>query len=188
VRGVADELLLRAGGRLQRGQHRVEAGREPAELIGSVRLDALGEVSGLRHVLGRARQTADRRERGARDREAESRCQCDPDRGDDEQVVADARERVVDLGERPRDLDGEALRVRDRDHPHVHAGDVGVREEAVPLPVRHRAHVVVHRELDLLVRKPDRVPGRAHDLEIARCPAELGARPQKCLIPRLEGA
>ena len=41
---------------LERAEHRVEAAREPAELVLAVRLDPLGKVARLRDPLGRLRQ------------------------------------------------------------------------------------------------------------------------------------
>ncbi len=65
MRRVGDELPLRAIRVLEPGEHRVEAGREAAELVPAGHDDAFGEVAGLRDSLRRFRQSTHRSERGA---------------------------------------------------------------------------------------------------------------------------
>ena len=101
VRRVGHELPLRAGRILERREHRVEARREPAELVPAADVDPLGQVAGLGHPLGRIRQPPHRRERGARDDEPERRGYADAGQPRSRmQERPHARERVVDLGQR----------------------------------------------------------------------------------------
>ncbi len=178
MRRVGDELALRPRRVLERAQHRVEARGEPAELVAAAGVDALREVAGLRDVLRRAGQPAHGCEGRARHEQAEGDGDADAARGDQDQVEPDARERVVDLGQRARNLDRKALCVRHRDHAHVDSRDVGVGEKPVSLSTRDRTGVPVDGQLDLFVGKADGVAVRAHDLEVARCAAELRARPE----------
>ncbi len=65
VRGVGDELALSQARALERGQHRVEARREPSQLVLLVRLDAMAEVLCAGHAFGGAGQPADGHQRRA---------------------------------------------------------------------------------------------------------------------------
>ena len=58
VRRVGDELPLRTSRLLERAEHPVEARREPAQLVVSGDLDALGEILRLAHALDRLRELA----------------------------------------------------------------------------------------------------------------------------------
>ena len=82
---------------VQRAEHRVEARREPAELVLAVRVDPLGQVAGLGDVLGRLGQPADRRERGTGDEQPEPGSDADRRPARSGSGPADARERVVDF-------------------------------------------------------------------------------------------
>src|SRR6202020_682620 len=80
VRGVGDELALRVYGvvershrALERIEHRVEAAREPPDLIRADRLDSPAEVLRQRDVLGRLCQALERKHGGAGD-EAPEQC------------------------------------------------------------------------------------------------------------------
>jgi hypothetical protein len=73
MRERSDELTLRLRGLLESAEHRVEAAGEPAELVLPSGVDALGQVAGLGYVLGRLRQTRDRRDRRARHEQAQRR-------------------------------------------------------------------------------------------------------------------
>jgi hypothetical protein len=82
VRRVRDELPLRAQGFVERGEHRVEARAEAAELVVAGRRDATREVARLGYVRRRLAQPAYRRERRRRDERAEGRRQADPPEGE----------------------------------------------------------------------------------------------------------
>ena len=73
VRGVGHELPLRPARVLERAEHRVEARRQPAELVvaGRGRLDPLREIPRLGDRFRRRGQPAHGRQRGARDQQAE---------------------------------------------------------------------------------------------------------------------
>ena len=75
------------------------------ELVLPVCVDPLGEVARLGDRLGRLGQAPHRGERGARDEEPERRGDRDAAGRDQEQEERDPVERVVDLAQRPRDLD-----------------------------------------------------------------------------------
>ena len=129
VRRVGNKLALGARRLLESPEHRVEARREPAELVAPRRLDALRQVAGLRNGLRRSGQAADGCERGPRDAEAERRGDRDPCTPDQDQVVLDPTERLVDLRERSRDLDREPRRIRKRDDADVRVVHVRVHQE-----------------------------------------------------------
>jgi hypothetical protein len=112
VRRVRHELPLGLSRRLQGGQHRVEAGRKPAQLIFPVDHDPFGQVTGLRDVLGSLGKAADWRERCTGYDETEASGQPDSGQRNQDQIGAELVERVLDLGERPGDLDRVALAER----------------------------------------------------------------------------
>ena len=73
VRGVGDELALRAARLLERGEHRVEARGEPAELVLGRRTRCAGRGRRVAvTLLGGLGEPPDRRERGARRRASPS--------------------------------------------------------------------------------------------------------------------
>ena len=150
VRRVRDELALCSGGRLEGGQHGVEARREAAQLVLSAHVDPLGQVTGLRDVLRGFGQPADRRQRSAGDDKAEAPGQADPGQRDQDQEGAQAVERVVDLRQRAGDLDRVALaereRVREGDHAKVGVLHPRVAEECVLLLARNFQDAVADRE------------------------------------------
>ena len=144
VRGVRDELAARARRFLEGAEHHVEAAREAGQLVPSLDLDPLGQVSGLGHRLGRLGQPPDGCERGAGDDQSEpARDQRAPGRNQD-QKPADPRQGVVGLVERPRDLDRKAGLVREGDDPDVVAADASVRVVRVALAARDAEVVPGH--------------------------------------------
>ncbi len=178
VRGVGDELPLAADRRLQRAEHRVEGARQPRDLVvGGRRLDVeqpphaaadgaargLGhvdpprQIAGRPHVLDRRRQLLDRPQRGPRDDAAERRRQRDPADAHQHQHEREPVERAVDVGQRPRDLDGDAGRGGDRQDPHRRAVDVGVAEELVVPAGRDRLRVGIDRQPRLPVGARGRI-------------------------------
>ena len=179
VRRVRDELALRPRRRLQGSQHRVEAGRKPAQLIFPVDHDAFGQVSGLRDVLGRLGQAADGRERCAGDDETEASSEPDPCQRDQDQIGAELVERVLDLGERPGDLDRVALAerdlVRERDHAEVGALDLRVAEVGVLLVAGYGQNAVSDRERHIRPARTMRRPVFLDELRIPLGTAKSGA-------------
>ena len=98
MRGVGDQLALPVGGVLHGAEHGVEADREPAELVavGPVaRVDAVREVAGRGHPLGRLGQLADRAQRGAGDPPAQAAGQQDSGQSGGEQFQAELAELVL---------------------------------------------------------------------------------------------
>ena len=69
---IDEPSLLRAR-RAERGEHRVEARGEPADLVAPLDLDVLVEILGLRDVLGRDGELLDRAHDAARDQPGEAR-------------------------------------------------------------------------------------------------------------------
>ena len=179
MRRVRHELALGLCRRLQGGQHRVEAGREPAQLVLPVDLDAFGQVSGLRDVLRRLGQAADRRERCAGDDETEASSEPDPGQRDQDQIGAELVERVLDLGERPGDLDRVALAerelVRERDHAEVGALHLRVAEVGVLLVAGDGQNAVIDRERHIRPSGTMRRPVSLDELRIALRTAKSGA-------------
>ncbi len=175
VRGVGDELALRAGRLLEGREHRVEARREAVQLVAAADVDAAREISGLRHLLGRGRQPADRCQGGARDHEPERTRQADAGEGDQDEQRPRARERVVHLGERPRDLDRVAVPGRLGEHPHVHASDLGVREEASLVARCDGQRAIAGGEREIGALGADRRSVGGDDLDVAARLAERGS-------------
>jgi hypothetical protein len=91
VRGVGNELPLRASGLLECGEHRVEARREAAELVAPFVVDAAREIPGLRDVLRRLRQAPNRCERRACDGEPQGCRDTDTAEADEDEDRAESR-------------------------------------------------------------------------------------------------
>ncbi len=173
VRRVGDELALRAGRLLERAEHRVEARREPAELVVAGGLDALGQVAGGRDGLRRGRQPPHRGERGARDEKAERRGKRDAGRSDREQDRPDPVQRAVDVGERAHHLERRAWDVPHREHPDVDALDMSVANRLAASLGSDRAILVVDREGDGHAEDRQRAAVGVHELRVGRV-AEFG--------------
>ena len=118
VRGVGHELPLSPARVLERAEHRVEARRQPAELVvaGRGRLDPLREIPGLGDRFRRRGQPAHGRQRRARDQQAERCRNRHPPGCDQDQEERDPVQRPGHLRQRPRDLH-RVGRGRDRQHP-----------------------------------------------------------------------
>ena len=126
MRGVGDQPSLRRLGALERGHHLVEAAGQTAELVVATHLDPVGEVVSPRHLLGRVRDLAGRRERRARDDRPERRGERDPARADRGQDEDQRVEGVIGVLERAGDLDCGASRQRLRQDPQVGVARLGV--------------------------------------------------------------
>jgi hypothetical protein len=131
----------------------------------------------LKHVLGRLGQSADGRERSARDDEAEPGCDHHAARGNEEEEEADAAQRLVHLVEGTSDLHGHVGTVRKGEHPDVTPVDGDVSPEGGTLAAGDRQDSVVHGKLDILAWRDDRGTVVVHDLRVAAHLAEL--RPQR---------
>ena len=113
MRGVGHELALRVHGRVERAhrplervEHRVEAGRQPPDLIFADRLDAPAEILGQRDVLGGLGEALERQHGGAGHEPSEQRRERDAADVEQRQDQAQAAQQVVDFGERLGDLHG----------------------------------------------------------------------------------
>ena len=101
--------------------------------------------------------------------------------------MPDPGERVVDLGQRTRDLDGEALRVRERDHADVDVPRRGVARSTPPCrrsPPPERDPVTGSSTVSSGGRIV--VAVCVDDLDVAGRAAELGPGLEEGLIARLE--
>ena len=183
VRRVRHELTLGLRRRLQGGQHRVEAGREPAQLIFPVDHDALGQVSGLRDVLRRLGQAADWRESCAGYHETEASSEPDPGQRNQDQIGTEPVERVLDLSKRPGDLDrvarAERGLVRELDHAQVGAIHLRVAEVGILLVTGYAQNAVSDRERHIRPSGTMRRPVSLDELRIALRTAKSWARTEQ---------
>ena len=91
--------------------------------------DPLAGIGVVGDLLGPAGEARDRGQRRARDERPEARGERDPGRRDDREDDEHVAQRVVDLGERARDLQCAATgSERTGEHAHVDAGDVRARQ------------------------------------------------------------
>ena len=175
VRRVGHELAAGAGRFLECAEHRVEARREPADLVATSDLDPAGEVAGLGHVFSGLGQPTDGSERGPRDRQAEPCRDEDATERDHDQEPLDPVERVIRLLERARNLDREArnLAVPERDHADVRA--VGVCVSVKKVPCSPRATWIARSSTGSARCWPGRRGPAvgAHDLRVSAEDAEL---------------
>ncbi len=175
MRRVRDELTLRAGRFLQRAEHRVEARREPAQLVLAPHVDALGQIVRLRHSFDRGREPYDRCERGARDEQPEHSGDDDAAERHEDEEQPDAIERLLDLRQGPGDLDGRVRAIREREHAQTRAVDGDVLPECGVLVAGDSEDGVVHGQRHVLSRGNERAPIRTHQLDVAARLAELRA-------------
>ena len=167
VRRIGDELALRARGLFERGQHAVEAGRQPAELVLAPRFDPLGEVSGLRNALGGVGQAANRCQRRPRDTEPEAGGNRHAAEGDQSQKEGDASQRVVQVCLRPCDLEGDAGTDREGEHAQVGARDGRVREVGAFRAARDAERIVADGQGHGLVARAEGRAVGVHRLHVA---------------------
>ena len=157
-------------------EHRVEARREPAQLVAvrstSIRSER-SPVTLTRSAVSVSRVTG--RERGARDEQPEHGRDGDPARRDEQEDHAEPLERLVDLGQRSRDLHGRPRsRTANVKTRRCCPLDVGVR----PVRVARRRRATVERPLvDRAARSPGAAdahvsPSARDELDVARL-AEL---------------
>ena len=111
MRGIGHELALgphrlvqRCAGALEPLDHRVEAGRQLADLVVGVVLDPAGQVLGVGDVLRGLGDLGQRREHAPGRKPPEAGGERDPAGEQQEQDQAQVREDVADGGERPREL------------------------------------------------------------------------------------
>ena len=141
VRRVGDELALRAERHLERGEHPIEAAREPPELVVRARADAAREVARARHLFDGLPQARDRREHGPRDERAERGGDEDTRERDLDEAHPGLGERAVHVLERPRELERDAAAERRHVDAHADVPRLGGRIERLPLPRRDLAHL-----------------------------------------------
>jgi hypothetical protein len=156
---------------LEGGEHRVEAGGQPPELILLTGLDAMAEVLCARDAFGGAHQAAHGYERSPGDEQSERGRQRDPAEAHERQHQLQVAERAVHVGQRQGDLQSSA-RGSHSQHPRRRAGDRPVAEELVALafgkgPCRRR-----HWDQDALFFRAQNLAVRARELRKARGAAE----------------
>ena len=140
--------------------------------VAAIRSTGIGVAGDL---LGPAGEARDRGERRAGDERAEAGGERDPGRGDDREDDEDVAQRVVDLGQRPRDLHRapRPRRARAVKHAHVGARDVACWRANSPVPVaRDRSRPRGHGQRRGRARRAQHRPVRADDLRVALGPAE----------------
>ncbi len=162
-------------GILERGEHRVEASGETAELVAAARVDATGEVARLGDLFRGLRQPSHGRQRCAGDREAEARGNQNAAAGDQEEEKLDPRQRVIGCAQRPGDLDRVARDglVLEGDDSNVVSERVRVEEKRFAIALRDGQDVVRDRQD---ARRRKRAAVSAHDLSRASDDAELRIR------------
>jgi AraC-like DNA-binding protein len=176
VRSVGHQLALgvhrrvqRADRALQRIEHRVEAHRQPANLIRAPRtLDAARKIARARHMLGRACQATHRRDHCSRHQPPEQRRQRDPTKRDRDQDQPQTGQRLVDFGQRLCQLCRHTRVHGLGEDPQVDAVDPRVREERATTVPRQRPRARAHRQCDPRRARPHQHPAaRAHQLLVA---------------------
>ena len=132
VRRIRDEATLRADGRLERGEHRVELISETAQLVVAVDRDAFRQDCRSRRPLGGRRQPANRPQRRGGDERGEARGYGDPDASDQEDPELDAGQCLVGRGEVVRDDEAAGGTAAGHELPQVVAldRDVEIRDLA----------------------------------------------------------
>ncbi len=137
VRGVGHELALRVHGGVERAhrllervEHRVEARRQPPDLIFSDRLYAPAQILGQRDVLGRLREALQRQHGRAGHQPSEQRRERDAADVEQHQDQAQVAQQGVDFGQRLGHLNrAQRSHVLGED-AQADAVDAGVAEEA----------------------------------------------------------
>ena len=165
VRGVGDELSLLLLRLVERGEHRVEAGAEPGELVAAFEADAMREVARLGDRLRLARQPPHRAHRRLRDERAEGGSRGDSSERDEHEGQADPVEQPVHLLERPDQLERVPLADGHDQLADVRPLDLAVGEEGLPLARCCAANGVVHGEVDLAWVGLGDLPVLVHGLE-----------------------
>ncbi len=176
MRGVGDELPLRADGLLERLEHLVEARSETAELVVALDLDPQAQIVRSRDLLGRVAEATHGRERGARDDCACGDRERDPARCDEGDQQREPVQRVVDLLQRAQHLHGEPLPERRGEDTDVHTADRRVCEVRVAGAARDERRLPVDRDRDRRVGGAEDVAVRLDELDegVAAALAERG--------------
>ena len=120
----------------------------------------------VRRLTGVSAARATTRPRPGRDDDAPRR--------DEQEEQAQPLERLVDLGEGSRHLDGCIRAVAEGEDAEVRAVDLDVVPEGAALPPRDGEHVVVDRKANLLAERRDDAAVGVHELHVAARLAELG--------------
>ncbi len=156
VAGVGDQAPLRVERPLQRAEHGVERGGEPAELVPAAHLDPPARVAGQRDLLRYPGEPGDRREPGLRHGPAEQGRDGHADRAERRQRLPDARDLRVRGGQRLGHLDGEAGGELGGQHHGPGAGDAGDGVEGLRLARRHVDRRLARREQAPVLRLASR--------------------------------
>ena len=123
VARVHDEPLLLSARRSERGEHRVEAAREPPELVVPPDLDAVPELLGLRDLLGCDRELFDGADDAPRDQPGGRGRDRRSGERDEQEPEVEGGEHVVRVGDAARDLRRAAVARRHGEHAVFRAGD-----------------------------------------------------------------
>ena len=172
VRGVGDQLTLRAQRGFQLAKHGVEARAQTAQLVATVRRHAPREIAGARDFLDGRSEPLHRREDRTADKEAERRGEQDRSARELGEAYSGLRERAVDDVELLYDLDRAATLDRDDEHPKAHVLRLRRRLER---RLTARGHFLDVRRHKRVLRSaevgPDDRAARADDLRVDVRPA-----------------
>jgi hypothetical protein len=83
---------------------------------------------------------------------------------------------MIDLRQRPHDLNRVPGRIRESQHPQVCSVDAGVRKERASSVSRHALDAVRHRQRDVLAGREIRLSLHVDELRIPGGASELGLR------------
>ena len=188
VRGVGDQLALRAARLGERLEHRVEAAGEAGELVVADRLDAAREVLRGGHVARAAHQAPDGPHGAAADEPAEHRREDDAGEADQGEHDRQPAQGGVDVLERARGLQRLALGELRHVDAHVGAVELGVVEERLGQALGDGHHARAGLQQRLLIGRRLDVAGARDDLRVAGLLAERrGRQQQQELAPLLLG-
>jgi hypothetical protein len=135
--------------------------------------DPAAQVARRRDALSGSGQTADGDEGRARNQEPQRGRERYTSRGDHQQQEADPAQRIVDLGERPRDLDRDALAHLGGIDANARVGDGLVAEERFARAGGDGLRATVDGEALVLTGRAGDLPGGGDELEVAAGAAEL---------------
>jgi hypothetical protein len=134
VRGVGDELPLRADRSLERVEHGVERRPEAAELVVGIGLDPLAQVVRVGDPLGCGGERAHGPKRTASDDGPDERGERDSGEAGDSEAPAEPAQRIVDVAQRASG--NECAPGSERTHVHPQLGSVDLDVGVVGAPPR----------------------------------------------------
>jgi hypothetical protein len=163
VAGVADQLPLIGQRPLKRAEHRVERGRQPAELVGAIHLDPAGRVPSLGHLLGDRGQPAHRGQPAPRHGPPRQCGQPDPDPAEQGQRRPHAGHLGIHRVERDGQLDGQARSQRRGQDQGTDSVQGGVAIVGPALAGRHLFRSGIRgQQAAVAGRRPHRAVSRHH--------------------------